>query len=182
MLRLTLRSGRDGRLLARIVERDGVLFVLDYGDPQVVLDASRRVLHGGFGIGWEGETETALPGHPALLRQLALHYAEVGLLVFIDEPGYPRDAMADMPVVGVGEEQTELLSKIESARLRAGRPTPAGPARREAAPTLVPRADERPLEPVPLPLGEVEEIPTEEITAGRTEPGAWRVGPEREGR
>ena len=28
MLRLTLRSGRDGRLLARVVERDGLLFVL----------------------------------------------------------------------------------------------------------------------------------------------------------
>ncbi|MEZ4237542.1 MAG: hypothetical protein R3F59_15630 [Myxococcota bacterium] len=92
MLRLTLRSGRDGRLLARIVERDGVLFVLDFGDPVVLRDASRRALHAGFTVEWQGHQQTATPSHPHLLRHLALHYAAQGLLVFVDEPDYPRAA------------------------------------------------------------------------------------------
>lgn len=92
MLRLTLRSGREGRLLARVVERDGVLFVLDFGDPELMADASRRVLHGGFSVEWQGSIENAIPNHPAMLRQLALHYAEMGMLVFVDEPGFVRTA------------------------------------------------------------------------------------------
>jgi hypothetical protein len=125
VLRLTLRSGRDGRLLARIIERDGVLFVLDFGDPAVVADASRRVLHGGFGVPWEGTTEVALPGHPALLRYLALHYASAGFLVFVDEPGHPRLGELALSLAASSDiEQTEILSVSESARLRGHTPAP----------------------------------------------------------
>lgn len=93
MLRLTLRSGRDGRLLARIIDRDGVAFVLDYGEPAVVADASRRVLHGGFGVQFGDLHETASPGHASMLRLLALHYAAEGLLVAVEEPDWPRTAL-----------------------------------------------------------------------------------------
>ena len=92
MLRLTLRSGRDGRLLARVVEREGLMFVLDFGDPVLMADASRRVLHGGFAVEWQGRNETAQPGASALMRQLALFYAAQGGLVFVDEPDWPRAA------------------------------------------------------------------------------------------
>jgi hypothetical protein len=160
VLRLTLRSGRDGRLLARIIERDGVLFVLDFGDPAVVADASRRVLHGGFGIPWEGETFVALPGHPALLRHLALHYAAAGFLVFVDEPGHPRLGELSISLAGTSDsEQTEILSLSESAKLR--KHTPATVQRREGPEALV--AITQPLLPQPL-HAEVEDVPTEEIT------------------
>jgi hypothetical protein len=170
VLRLTLRSGRDGRLLARIIERDGVLFVLDFGDPVVVSDASRRVLHGGFGVPWEGSTEVALPGHPALLRHLALHYAASGLLVCVDEPGHPRLGELSLSLAGSSDvEQTEILSVSESARLRGH--TPASIQRRQGP---VPIQDgalvaiTQPLHPkalYPQPLhAEVEDQPTEEVT------------------
>ena len=113
MLRLTLRSGRDGKLLARVVERDGVLFVLDFGDPAVLSDASRRVLHGGFTVDWEGSVQSALPNTPALLRQLALYYAAQGVLVFVDEPDFPRIAVPpsspDLGPVPLGDGPPTLL-------------------------------------------------------------------------
>lgn len=132
MLRLTLRSGHDGRLLARIIERDGVLFVLDFGDPMVVSDASRRVLHGGFGVSWQGKAEVALPGTPMLLRQLALHYASAGLLAIVDEPS--RNPLQPVPLAtglvlpkgGVEVETTEILTARQSEQLRVG-PSPLGP-------------------------------------------------------
>lgn len=98
MLRLTVRSGRDGRLLARVVDRDGVMFVLDYGDRSLLSDASRKVLHGGFNVSWQGGVETAVPGNAALLRQLALFYASQGLLVCVDEPDWPRKARKAEPI------------------------------------------------------------------------------------
>jgi hypothetical protein len=131
VLRLTLRSGSDGRLLARVIERDGVLFVLDFGDPAMLADASRRVLQGGFTVEWQGAVETAHPNNPALLRQLALHYATRGLLAFVDEPDWPRQAiyrplqagpqtlLPDEPWdAGDGERNTELRSRRELVELQ----------------------------------------------------------------
>lgn len=135
MLRLTLRSGRDGRLLARIVERDGVAFVLDYGDPDMVADASRRVLHGGFAVRWQDAVETATPGAPGLIRQLALYYASQGLLVFVDEPTWmrrgalppedaPRPLDSGPPTLLPDDpadvaEDTEILSRKDLAKVLA---------------------------------------------------------------
>ena len=152
MLRLTLRSRRDGRLQARIVDRDGVLFVLDFGDPAMLTDASRRVLHGGFTVSWQGVDETATPGNPALFRQLALYYAAQGFLVCVDEPDWPRPAFVDPidapsrlaltfgpPTLlpdepGNEPESTEILSLHDVKRVlaRVANPPPPGP------PTLLP--------------------------------------------
>ncbi len=170
MLRLTLRSGHDGRLLARIVDRDGIAFVLDYGDPEVVADASRRVHHGGFAVRWQGALEQASAGAPGLLRQLALHYAALGYLVFVDEPTWPRRAgvapedAPSLPSSGpptllpddpsdVGEE-TEILSR---------RDLELALARHEAQVPRRPPAAVVPLEPVPLPDLPPEDEVTEQI-------------------
>lgn len=133
MLRLTVRSGRDGRLLARLIDRDGVMFVLDYGDPSLLSDASRKVLHGGFAVSWQGVNETAIPHNPALLRQLALFYASQGLLVCVDEPDWPRiarKAVAEPPAWGDGpptllpddapdiDPSTRLMSRKDLLALR----------------------------------------------------------------
>lgn len=167
MLRLTLRSGRDGRLLARIVDRDGAAFVLDYGDPDVVADASRRVLHGGFSVRWQGAVEQAAPGAPGLLRQLALHYASQGLLVFVDEPTWlrrgalaPEDApkpLGEGPPTLIPDdptdvvEETEIVSRSDLQKVLA-----KSEARRE---TWSPP----PLEPVRLPDLPAEDDETEQI-------------------
>ncbi|HHO52983.1 MAG TPA: hypothetical protein ENK18_19430 [Deltaproteobacteria bacterium] len=109
MLRLTLRDGHDGRLLARIIDRDGYAFVLDYGDRAVVADAARKVMQGGFLVRWEEVIEEASPGSPTFFRLLAMHYATEGLLVSVDEPTWTRRApdrrleMTEVPLPGHSE-------------------------------------------------------------------------------
>jgi hypothetical protein len=126
LLRLTLRSGRDGRLLARIIDRDGNSFVLDYGDPGVVRDASRRLLRGGFSVWRGGDWVTATPRHPDMIHLLAAWYAREGLLVFLDEPtwsGRPYDLEEVLPAPdgSVGgdllEDDTERISREELERV-----------------------------------------------------------------
>ena len=175
MLRLTVRSGRDARLLARVVERDGVAFVLDYGDPATVADASRKLLHGGFRAAWAGGVETAVPGSPAVLRQLALHYVEQGLLVVVDEPDFPRregidptdvpSPLSDGPPTLLPDEwtegtdlDTEILSRRDLVRLRA---------RLEAERAVRERWTPPRLEPVPLPELDEDDQPTEEVERKR---------------
>ncbi|MEQ1567477.1 MAG: hypothetical protein ABMA64_17685 [Myxococcota bacterium] len=110
MFRLTVRSCRDGRIAARIIQRDGELFVLDWGDPVVVADAARRILTGGFEVEWDGSERTATPDGPALLGQLALHYASHGWLVFADEPGWAKVQRGDGTFDGEDRDVTERLS------------------------------------------------------------------------
>lgn len=155
------------------MDRDGVLFVLDFGDPAMLTDASRRVLHGGFTVAWQGVDETASPGNPAMFRHLALYYAAQGFLVCVDEPDWPRPAFVDpidapyrlaggpptlLPDEPAYEpEATEILSLHDVQRVLARietdrRPPPSGP------PTLMP--------PV-LTLDfdfEDDDDPTEEVT------------------
>lgn len=163
MLRLTVRSGRDGRLLARVVDRDGVMFVLDYGDRSILSDASRKVLHGGFNVSWQGGVETAVPGNAALLRQLALFYAQQGLLVCVDEPDWPRKtrkaeparpSWQDGPPTILQDEpldfdpNTRLMSRRDLVALRdkldrldarrKGRATAFGERPKAQRPTLAP--------------------------------------------
>lgn len=95
MLRLTLRSADDGRVLARVVDRDGTVFVLDHGEPDTVAEAAQLVLHGGFQVTWQGVVDTAVPRTPQFLQRLALHWAGQGHLVFVDEPDWPRRAGVD---------------------------------------------------------------------------------------
>lgn len=89
MLRLTLRSGRDGRFLARVIDRNVGAFVLDYGDPLVVAEVSERALRGGFRVWVGGRWETAAPQDPHMLTLLAHAYAAEGYLVFLDQPDHP---------------------------------------------------------------------------------------------
>lgn len=84
MFRLTLRSRKDGRFLARIIERDGFAFVLDYGDPDTVADASERVARG-FTVFHEGAMKNVLPASKELLPRLADYYDNEGLLVKLEE-------------------------------------------------------------------------------------------------
>ncbi|MEO0600813.1 MAG: hypothetical protein AAF211_05215 [Myxococcota bacterium] len=86
MLRLTVRQTGTSRLLARVVEHDGCIVVLDYGDRQMIEDAMRRVGQGRFVVTWDGQSQTAQPG-PGMLRLLALHYAASGHIVEVSEHG-----------------------------------------------------------------------------------------------
>lgn len=107
MMRLTLRSGKDGRFLARIVDAGGGHpFVLDFGDRRIIEDATQRLLHG-FTMWRFGELIAAAPQEPELLSQLAEFYAGQGLLVALEEPTWNgRDSTLDerIPVPDVDRE------------------------------------------------------------------------------
>ncbi len=74
MRHLTLRAKSDSRFLARIVDREGFVFVLDYGDPAVIADATDRI-HRGFSMVIDGRPLHVGPGSPDLLERLQQHYA-----------------------------------------------------------------------------------------------------------
>lgn len=133
MLRLTVRSGRDGRFLARVIDRDGFAFVLDYGDRRIIQDASQRLLKG-FTLLRYGQVVTATPQDADLLSLLADCYAHEGLLVFVEEPTWPgRDYSLEDRLPG----------------WRSGEPADAGPE------------PLRPLDPAPLGDLDEEDLPTE---------------------
>ncbi|MBT3224036.1 MAG: hypothetical protein HN348_33625, partial [Proteobacteria bacterium] len=114
MLRLTLLSNRDGRFLARIIDRDGFAFVLDFGDRRVIDDATQRILHG-FTMWRYGKLVSAVPQTPELVLTLADYYAREGLLVFLDEPmwsGRPTQQRAD-PWSGQVREVPEHSDEAE---------------------------------------------------------------------
>ena len=91
MVSLTLRSGRDGRFLARVVDRGGFAFVLDFGDQRVIDDVSQRLLKG-FTMWRMGTLVTAVPQQSEMLQLLAEFYAHEGLLVSYEEPNWPRES------------------------------------------------------------------------------------------
>jgi len=107
---LTLRSGRDGRFLARIVDRGGFAFVLDFGYQRVIDDVSQRLLKG-FTMWRMGTLVTAVPQQSEMLQLLAEFYAHEGLLVSYEEPNWPRDGVGDLPVEDDLEDDpaTELV-------------------------------------------------------------------------
>lgn len=84
MIRLTLRSGRDGRFLARVLQRNGHAFVLDMGDARLVEDAAYRLRHG-FTTLRDGELVVTQPDDPAILRHIAAHYLADGMLALYEE-------------------------------------------------------------------------------------------------
>lgn len=176
MLRLTLRAALDGRVLARVVDRDGTAFVLDHGEPSWVAEAAQLVLHGGFQVSWQGVVDTAVPRTPTFLQRLALHWAGQGHLVFVDEPDWPRRAGLDpeelprVPEVGGGSPVPldAHLDWVESLTLD----DPVGPNDLDADTEILNRLDaptldvtrEAPLavrEPYPDPNVDPE-APTEE--------------------
>ena len=108
MLRLTLRSGKDGRFLARIVDRGGFPFVLDFGDRRVIEDASQRLLHG-FTMWRHGRLVNAGPQDPEMIQLLADFYAAEGLLVFLEEPNWSFRGVHALPDLGGDDDLTELV-------------------------------------------------------------------------
>lgn len=88
MMSLTLRSGRDGRFLARVIDQGGRPFVLDYGDREVIADLVQRITRG-FTVIRQGRVLHVHSGDHDLLVQLASFYAGEGALVFLEEPTWP---------------------------------------------------------------------------------------------
>lgn len=120
-MRLTLRSAEDGRYLARIIEREGYAFVLDFGDRGIIEDVAQRLRHG-FTLWRFGEMLTAMPQSDRMLEMLADHYVREGCLVFLEEPGHERaaepptdeeplalDLILDLPE---RDDLTELISDL----------------------------------------------------------------------
>jgi hypothetical protein len=123
MLRLTVRSGRDGRYLGTIVDRGGFPFVLDFGDRRLIEDAHQRILHG-FTVIRFGELITALPRDPKALELLADFYLREGMLVHFEEPtwdgrtGRPDHELGDLATEAPGDQPTEEISRAELTRAR----------------------------------------------------------------
>lgn len=114
MLRLSVRSSVTGVLLARVVQRKGTIFVLDFGDPDTIADANRRVARG-FSLWRMGQLVEAQPDNPRLLTFLAEHYAAEGRLVALEEPGWSgRDPTEDGELPE--DAPTEFIPKDPSAR------------------------------------------------------------------
>lgn len=170
-MRLTVRAATDGKVLARVVERDGAAFVLDHGDPAMVAEAAQLVLHGGFQVTWQGIVDTAVPRTPQFLQRLALHWAAQGLLVAVDEPDWPRrggvdpEDVPDRADVGGGGPLplSANLDLLESLTLD----DPVGPGDLDADTEIVSRTDAPtsdaalPVRPYPDPTVDPE-APTEE--------------------
>jgi hypothetical protein len=96
MLRLTLRSGKDGRFLCRIIDSGGFPFVLDMGDRRIIDDAQQRILHG-FTMWRYGQLLNAHPQDADFMRYLADYYSHEGLLVFFEEPNWEGRGKAPEP-------------------------------------------------------------------------------------
>lgn len=114
MRRLTLRDRTDARFLARIVERDGFVFVLDFGDADWIADATDRVHRG---VTLDGRHIGS--GTEEFLEVLADSYEREGLdaeveaprtthmeFVFQEEPTLEGAALVEP---GEEDEETELV-------------------------------------------------------------------------
>ncbi|NCG21769.1 MAG: hypothetical protein GWP91_22360 [Rhodobacterales bacterium] len=130
MLTLTLRSSKNGQILARIVEQNGEVYVLDFGDRAVIDDATQRI-HAGFTVFRGGQLVRAAPRAPNLLFLLADFYAGEGVLVSVEEPLYANrthsletrfaqrgDELTMVP--GIEDTQdlpTDMWSKADAAQV-----------------------------------------------------------------
>ncbi|MCA9570458.1 MAG: hypothetical protein KC656_21590 [Myxococcales bacterium] len=167
MQRLTLRAAEDSRFLARIVERDGFAFVLDYGDPEMIADATDRI-NRGFSVLVSGHLEHVAPGAADLMPRLAAFYEADGLLVSLETPmthmpgrvfddpdatRLKRPASDVQTVLLERDDETDLVT-LESLSLDAARVADAPPARRLLW-------NPGPLEPLPMAERPDEEEVTE---------------------
>lgn len=116
MQRLTLRDPKDARFLARIVDRDGFAFVLDYGDASTIADATDRIARG-FTLGTGDDERFVPPNTPKFLDDLALHYLHAGLDVALETP--PQQVHGR---VVADPDATRMRVRAEVA---AAKPTPA---------------------------------------------------------
>jgi hypothetical protein len=99
MLRLTLRSGRDGRFLARVVHLGSRPFVLDYGERRVIEDLVQRLTRG-FTIIKADRMVHVHPEDDDIIEQLAAFYAGEGALVFLEEPTWTGRSAGSPDVSG----------------------------------------------------------------------------------
>jgi hypothetical protein len=150
MICLTLRSGRDGSFLARVVDQGGRPFVLDYGDTRVIEDLVQRITRG-FTLIRQGRLLHVHPGDADLLIQIAGFYAEEGALVFFEEPTWSGRQLSSerRPRVVVPANEGSMVADDED-------PTET------IAFSDIPAVDDALL--------------TDEITAERTRSGARREG------
>lgn len=123
MMRLTLRSGRDGRFLARIIDAgNGRPFVLDFGDRRIIDDVQQRLQHG-FTMWRFGQLVSAQPQDADVLSHLAEFYVGERLLVALEEPTWSGRTStldermpipeADRALFGIGPaspERTEIAA------------------------------------------------------------------------
>jgi hypothetical protein len=116
MMVLTIRSGRDGRFLARVVDQGGRPFVLDYGDSRVIEDLVQRITRG-FTMIRQGRLLHVHPGDDDLLVQLASFYAEEGALVFYEEPTWLGRGGGTAPRVVVSATEPEPAASVDLPEL-----------------------------------------------------------------
>lgn len=140
---LTLRSGRDGRFLARVIDQGGRPFVLDFGDPQVIADIVQRITRG-FSVIRQGRVLHVHAGDPDLLAQLGAFYASEGALVFLEEPTWHgrrspiRQSLPRQPSAAPGPELSDEDDPTETVGLSDL------PDVDEALTTLLPEVDADP--------------------------------------
>lgn len=109
MMRLTLRDGRTGELLARVVADQGEPFVLDLGDP-VVIAGVRERLRQGFQLDRGVHQEQVRPHSRDLLVRLAELYLRSGMLVALEEPTWMgRRRQDSVEVDPLEDEETEMV-------------------------------------------------------------------------
>lgn len=129
MLRLTLRSARDGRYLARVIDQGTFPFVLDFGDKAMIADVSQRLQHGFTMWRW-GRLVTVPPRDPEMLQLLAEAYAGDNVLVFVEEPNWggrasledrlpgpsaDDDTAEDLPPLPAEDDPTEVVVRVDGA-------------------------------------------------------------------
>ncbi len=113
MLRLTLRAAIDGRMLARVMDRGGMPFVLDFGDHAVIREVREHLQHG-FALQRFGELVNVRPHAPDLLARLADLYAASGRLVFLDEPTWPGRAPQGLLLPSLPPPDSALLEDFDT--------------------------------------------------------------------
>ena len=164
MMRLTIRSGRDGRFLARLIEQNGFAYVLDIGDGRIIEDATQR-LSKGFTMWRFGRLVTAAPTDADLFQLLAEFYAGEGLLVFLDEPTWAERGEITQPPstaqplhvmdeVTIADEVDDLDPVTEWVEL----PTEIAP-RPDRPAIVVDPALEALMDAPPLPVSEALDLP-----------------------
>ncbi len=115
MFRLTLRSARDGRFLARVVDQGSGPFVLDFGDDRIIDDLSQHLQHG-FTLWRFGQLVITSPDDANFMALLAEFYAKEGLLVFLEDPESLDEGEGSAEQVGDDEFTEDRPTEIVSGQ------------------------------------------------------------------
>ncbi len=115
MFRLTLRSARDGRFLARVVDQGSGPFVLDFGDNRIIDDLAQHLQHG-FTLWRFGQLVITSPDDDNFMVLLAEFYAKEGLLVFLEDPESLEEGEVSAEQPGDEEFTEDRPTEIISAQ------------------------------------------------------------------